>query len=239
MIENKGIGADVEILGKMTNLRFPTNYQMANQLRHIVHDKLIDFWRVAPNHRDIKYIVDVGANMGAISLMFHIAFPDADILALEPSRVNYEYLKYNTEQFPQIAPVCVGAFSQPGFMSLALPSAEQREQVDPNNLGLLSLYGDGGHQEAVEVDTLDNIVSRPVDLLKLDVEGAELDVLHGASRVMAEDRPIVLMEFHDDNLKLAGRRKEDYKKFFVDAQYRSIGTYFADVILGPREDHRD
>ena len=87
------------------------------------------------------------------------------------------------------------------------------------------------------MDCLDDIVSRPVDILKLDVEGAELDVLRGAVRIMTEDKPIVLMELHSENLRLSGHKSEDYKDFFRDMDYESLGTYFADVLLAPRRDH--
>ena len=235
------IGATIEIPGGMTHLRFQTNAQMVNQLRHVVHTKMPDFWRKTLSYIDVRYIVDVGANIGAVSMMFHFAFPDADILALEPSKTNYAYLEYNIKKFPKIDIMNLGAYSRPGYMPLSMPSPDQRPQldveIDTENFGLLSLYGKGAHQEMAKVDCLDNIVSRPVDILKIDVEGAELDVLHGATRIMREDQPVVLMELHSENLRFSGRRKEDYQDFFKDMNYESLGTYFSDVLLAPRRDH--
>ena len=49
----------------------------------------------------------------------------------------------------------------------------------------------------VKVDTLDNVVdpSTTIDLIKLDVEGAEMEVLKGAERILKNSKPIVLFEF--------------------------------------------
>jgi FkbM family methyltransferase len=53
----------------------------------------------------------------------------------------------------------------------------------------------------VEVERLDDVLAkrgiRRVDFLKLDVEGAELSVLRGAQRTLAESRPVILAEVQD------------------------------------------
>ena len=52
----------------------------------------------------------------------------------------------------------------------------------------------------VQVDTLDRIVDEygleKLDLIKIDVEGAELDVLNGSRGVLERDKPILLIEVH-------------------------------------------
>ena len=62
--------------------------------------------------------------------------------------------------------------------------------------------GDGG--EPVTAVTLDELTAgdaRPVGLIKIDVQGAELLVLAGAARVIAEDRPAIFMEVDDPSLR--------------------------------------
>jgi hypothetical protein len=62
----------------------------------------------------------------------------------------------------------------------------------PNNFGGVSLGGAQG--EAVPVATLDQIGLPKARLIKIDVEGMELDVLLGAKATLARDRPILYVE---------------------------------------------
>jgi predicted RNA methylase len=51
-------------------------------------------------------------------------------------------------------------------------------------------------QRASTLDQLSEDLATPPDLLKIDVEGAELDVLRGAHRLLAQRRPHVVLETH-------------------------------------------
>jgi hypothetical protein len=56
----------------------------------------------------------------------------------------------------------------------------------------------------VPVVTLDGLeVRRPVRFIKMDVEGAEPQVLQGATRILKEDRPLILSELHPTQLARA------------------------------------
>jgi FkbM family methyltransferase len=60
-----------------------------------------------------------------------------------------------------------------------------------------------GHRTIrVKTETLDSIVASrsPPDLLKIDIEGAEIDALRGASRLIAEKRPVLLVEVHSQEI---------------------------------------
>jgi FkbM family methyltransferase len=62
-------------------------------------------------------------------------------------------------------------------------------------------------RERVAVTSLDDLVQRlalpAVDVVKIDVEGGELDVVAGMGRVLAERRPFVIAEMHDRNVPFA------------------------------------
>ncbi len=62
----------------------------------------------------------------------------------------------------------------------------------------------GNAQRSVPVVALDELpLPRPVRFLKLDVEGAEPQVLRGAGRLLREDRPVILTELHPTQLERA------------------------------------
>ena len=46
-------------------------------------------------------------------------------------------------------------------------------------------------------------IRRPVRFIKMDVEGAEPQVLRGAARILSEDRPVILSELHPTQLERA------------------------------------
>ena len=51
----------------------------------------------------------------------------------------------------------------------------------------------------IDVNTLDSMVSGPVDLLKIDVEGMEMSVLAGAERLIRQSRPLIYIEIANAN----------------------------------------
>jgi len=175
----------------------------------------------------VNYVMDVGANQGIMSVLFAATWANAKVHALEPSPMNFENLSYNIKDFPNVFADMRGAFHTPGFMELSLPTPRTWNV----NTGQFSLYGEGKVSETVEVARLDDIALQPVDVLKLDVEGAELDALEGASRIITEDKPILIMEFRQYNQDRAGRTIEDLATFVSDAGYKEIGNWRGDPVF--------
>jgi hypothetical protein len=57
----------------------------------------------------------------------------------------------------------------------------------------------------VTVDAVSALIKRYPDVIKIDVEGAELLVLRGARKTLQEGKPRVLLEVHSDSLKIECR----------------------------------
>jgi FkbM family methyltransferase len=76
----------------------------------------------------------------------------------------------------------------------------------------------------VDVSTLDAEWERlgrpPVSVIKCDVEGNELAILNGAASLLAHDRPFVLAEWYEANLRAYGRHPEEILEFCSRAGYR-------------------
>jgi len=223
--------------GVARTIKAPSRPQILGALKHLTYDENFLFMREARKIKPINHVVDVGANIGATALLFHLAFPDESILALEPSRVNYVCLEHNTKSMPPVTPLMMGAYNKKCQLKLAMPSVEQRPDVvrRHSNGGLLSIYGRGDCQEDIAVDRLDDIVAAPVDLLKIDVEGAEMAVFEGAKRIIAEDRPIIIVELRLQNMEFAGYTRADYIKYIGEIGYRPMGNYLGDALLCPEE----
>ena len=121
---------------------------------------------------DQRYTVyDVGANIGVYSTAF--ASRGAQVYAFEPNPHNYSLLKRNTEGLTNVhcRQTAIGN-------ALGKISIEDFNPEEPGNYGTMSTNRNRG----VEVDlmALDYLDIPIPNLLKIDVEGAELDVLLGS-----------------------------------------------------------
>jgi FkbM family methyltransferase len=161
-------------------------------------------------------MVDVGANFGYVSLV--AAKYARHVFAFEPSPNTFAYLQHNLELNPQLAHKVtsrmVGLSAQAGTLTL------YRSPVDAGTASLHPLEQTMTVQESVNVDTLDHLLAHEtVGWLKIDVEGAELDVLRGGEQLIRRDRPNVLIELFEPHQQRFGYRCQDILDFFVERQY--------------------
>jgi len=230
--------ATIEVAGELRNIRAPSKAGLVGGLGHLANDGTALFMGRANLVKPIKYVVDVGANIGATTLLFYSAFPDARLLAIEPIVVNYDCLLHNIKGLPGIMPLKMAAYDRAGSITMAMPTHRQRSDLDQKfgNSGLYSIFGeDHEHSETVDADLLDNIVAGKVDLLKIDVEGAEFHVLRGARRIVTEDRPILMVEHRGSAKEMAKTSNALARDWFKDIGYKLSGKYMGDYVLCPVE----
>ena len=141
---------------------------------------------------------DVGANIGFFSLMAaRLVGPKGRVVSFEADPEIAARLQENLarNQFTHAQVEQKAVWSEPSTVSF--------ERVDPNTspdrgLGHVSPNGSAPGSITVEAISLDQyIASHPApDLLKCDVEGAEVAVFRGASKLLSGKRPILLVEMH-------------------------------------------
>lgn len=137
-------------------------------------------------------IFDVGANIGSYAQMLTKVFgPMAVIHAFEPSRKTFEKLRENTAAVPNVQPHHFGLGCENGTLLLF---------SDADESGMASVYKrrldhfgiEMGKSEEIQLRTLDSFCEEAgierIHLLKMDVEGHELKVLQGASRMLSAGR---------------------------------------------------
>ena len=150
-------------------------------------------------------IVDVGANTGIYSLTALSVNPNAQVTAIEAVGCVAERLSANLNANGwdhRCRIVAAAASDSVGSVSFAV---QRRELPDTSRLASIS---SGSRVDLVEVPmvTVDELMPPypPVDLVKLDVEGAEDKVLGGMTRIIREDRPVIFTEaltFESDHLE--------------------------------------
>jgi len=141
---------------------------------------------------------DVGANMGLFSFAAAgVAGASGRVFAFEPDAVMAKLLRRSARLNPQAAPVEVIPCAIAEDVALAHFQIAERSRAS-NALEGFELSQTGGVRETQTVMTvsLDWLASRipPPDVLKIDVEGAELAVFHGAQKLLKEKRPILIFE---------------------------------------------
>ena len=130
--------------------------------------------------------VDIGANIGKFSVIMGLKYPKSKIVAIEAEPTNFKILKRNIH-LNNLKNVC------------AVQSACYDEKTtirlfkDPLGTGSHSIHKKQKEFIEIKADTLDNILREhkigKVDLLKIDVEGAEANVIKGALKTIKRDPP--------------------------------------------------
>lgn len=135
-------------------------------------------------------IVDVGANMGTHTVFFAGACK-CNVFAFEPNPAAARLLKQNVEangltHQVEIREVALGAAN--GFGKVLLDK--------DHNLGTARIVDAADDSESsIQVATLSELIGDiRIRLIKIDVEGMDLDVLMGAEELIARDRPIITAE---------------------------------------------
>ena len=158
-------------------------------------------------------VVDVGANAGEITVFAAKRVgPRGKVVAFEPLGRMADRLARNValNKFPQVTTVRLGLSD----MEQAVPiyGTESEFHDGTLNEGLATIHAGGDRTvelERIQLTTLDLYTASAdigdIDVIKVDVEGAELEVLRGARRVLRDQRPWLILEVSD----LVGPDKEN------------------------------
>lgn len=132
--------------------------------------------------------LDIGANIGNHSHYFSRIF--SKVIAFEPSSIIFKLLEINTEDLANVR-----------IEKIALGSRNSESTLYSNtsNYGSSSIIKDHDSfqmQENINIKLLDdfNLGTHSVSLMKIDVEGFEIEVLRGAIDTIRNHQPLILLE---------------------------------------------
>lgn len=142
--------------------------------------------------------VDVGANIGLMSIFVSHNFPKAQIHSFEAHPITHQILLDN---------IRLNGCKNIQTHQIALGSSKGEVELYDNwevNRGGASFKVKKGNQggHIVASDLLDNILNVAVSLIKIDVEGAELEVLLGAKELIKNSSPALIIEISKDRDQL-------------------------------------
>lgn len=147
-----------------------------------------------------RYIVDLGANIGLASRLFAAAYPSCSILAVEPDPDNVGLLRRNLHELMTVGRCQIeqaAVWDRTALVGLECPDGN-----GAYNAYRVGSAGPSGPAQLVQGFTMGDLLRRcafpQIDLLKIDVEGAEVEVFRGDLRWLDSVLNIAI-EFHHDS----------------------------------------
>lgn len=146
---------------------------------------------IAPEPLSPRFILDLGANIGCASVFFAHHYPQARILAVELEASNFAMLTRNTAPYPNIECLHAAAWHSDTQVALADPHA-------PNSHFQASADSPAANIPAYSIPTLlQRQKQSAIDLLKIDIEGAERDLLTHQPQAWLDHVGVLMIELHD------------------------------------------
>ncbi len=211
---------DTIVVGPGRGLRFdpgPSNADYASGDNELpVQQALVDHLRPG------TVFYDVGANVGFLTVLgARLVGPQGTVYAFEPVASNVGYVNQNCQAngFKQVQVIekAVSNRSGKGELNLAAYSGGAA-------LASVEAPPDAAGTQTVDVVTIDDAIARdglkPPDVVKIDVEGAELEVLQGMVMTAKRHRPVVIVEVDAAEVGLLRRKQAACEQWLRDHGYQ-------------------
>lgn len=145
-------------------------------------------------------IIDVGASIGMHTL--HFAKMAKKVVAIEPEKRSFRALSFRTRNYRNVVPLKLVISDKNSMLKLYTSD-------HPLHHSLL-----GNHSDKIEMVlsmTLDELANKlkltDITLIKIDTEGAEHLVIEGAEKVLSEQKPRLVIEYHGNMDVVTGKLK--------------------------------
>lgn len=170
-------------------------------------------------------VLDVGAHIGLLSLpVSRVLAPGGTVFAFEPAAGNLAYLRQHLDgngiTNVEVVDCLVGAEDDP----------HARFHERPGASGMNSVVARTKDAHAYRVTTKPQITldrfcgtrNLHPEVIKIDVEGAELMVLEGAAATLSRARPMIFLSLHPGELAMLGHTLEDVQRLVRSLGYRLL-----------------
>lgn len=145
-----------------------------------------------------QVIVDAGANIGLASIYFANKYPEAQILAIEPEHGNFQLLRQNVAAYPNVIPIHAALWNSNEEINLTDPGLGNWGFMTEAKNACVNPPDRAGH--AVSARTVDSLMEEfgisKIDILKIDIEGAEKEVFADTTAWIAAVNSIII-ELHE------------------------------------------
>ncbi len=181
-------------VGKVKLLGKDFKFSHAGALIHSVEELFCDNTYAFHSQTKAPYIIDCGANIGVSVIFFKRLFPEAKVLAFEPDKEIFRLLEENVQSF--------------GLSNVVLENKavwNKTEELTFFHEGSLSGslttdFSSKNNKTVVVAEDLLSYINKPIDFLKIDIEGAELIVMEHIAPNLSFVKNLFI-EYHSDKIK--------------------------------------
>ncbi len=172
-------------------------------LREIAYERVYDV--VTRRVRACKYVIDLGGNIGLATRFFASRYAECRILVVEPDPENYKVLERNVAELVRAGrcrTVQAGVWGCKARLALGAPPGREACHLEA------FVYETHAEDVAVvDTVTIPELIDQSgfpvVDILKIDIEGAEVSLFRGDLAWLQRVRTIAI-EFHGDSRERSG-----------------------------------
>lgn len=208
------VGTHVDLAGARVRIPGPLSIRLSVVAGNMRLHRILDE-AVLPG----ATVVDAGANVGYNTVYAsRLVGSSGRVVAIEPAADNLQLLREN---------IAANALDNVVVHGVALGVTHQErdlflrgESSAVNSLFQQSVYAAVTGIERVAVAPLDDLVDGYADVVKIDVEGAELDVLGGMTRMLGHSAIQLIVEWHPQLQEAAGYAVDALPRFLIDNGFR-------------------
>ena len=183
-----------------------------------------------------KDAINIGANVGIFTILLaSLINKDRKVLAVEPTPLAFQYLVNNLKRNNLSDKVVLYngiCNDSPGGYSLnTIRGKEEFSSIGE------SVYLNSIHENIIKInvegETVNNLVSNfnlDPGIILIDVEGAEMKVLMGASKIIEKYKPIIISELNDALLLKQGNSSKEVISFLKKLNYSVTDIDYQDVM---------
>lgn len=171
-------------------------------------------------------VIDIGTNVGEVLMNFaKLVGNGGAVYGFEPDTINYNRCveNLNLNNFKNIYLEKLGLGHTKGKFKLIVNT--------PSNRGgnrIVSTINTDNNLEEIDIITLDEYIENKqihsINLIKIDVEGFELNVLKGAVNTLRKFKPILFIEVDNNNLREQGASAKELIMFLENLNYSIINA---------------
>lgn len=194
---------------------------------------LIRPFDAVPKDLDVKWILDVGANVGDVSDAALRSYPQAQVLCFEPVKKTFQELTERMKPFGARAHLYNCALSNEkmqGEINITTTNGANSILPQPSFHQACNPHVREVEKEAIELMRLDdfaiNFPCQRIDIMKIDVEGYELNVLKGGEHFVAANVDVIIIEI--SLMRDQSKREQAFFKIF--SLLDSMGFYLVNVM---------